>query len=78
MSFFVTIAETRTGIVIHAHHGTRHQEGDDDPRLSFEYERAAVEFSRQHVGTFPDRECLVTDEAGACLHVCRATASPCT
>lgn len=78
MSFFVTIAETHTGIVMHAHDGTRHRQGDGDPRLSFGHEQAAMEFSRQHVATFPDRECIVTDDTGACLHVFRVAAFPCT
>ena len=71
MTFFVTIAETRTGILIHAGDGKRHREGEGDPRLSFDDEQAAVDFSQQHVSLFPERECIVTDRAGVCLQVFR-------
>lgn len=77
MTCFVTIAETRTGIVIHAGDGRRHREGDGDPRSSFENEQAAVDFSQQHVCVFPERECIVTDQAGACLHVFRIARNGC-
>jgi len=76
MPFFVTIAETRTGIVIHAHDGTRHREGDGDPRLPFAHEQAALEFSQRHVGTFAERECIVTDDIGTCMHIVRGAAFP--
>jgi hypothetical protein len=68
MTFFVTIAEARTGIVIHADSGARHREGNGDPRLAFDDERAAVDFSQ--------RECLVTDRSCACLHVFRVAGNP--
>lgn len=73
MTFFVTIAETRTGIVIHAGNGKRHRKGEGDPRLMFEDEQAAVDFSHHHVCLFPQRECIVTDRNGTCIHVFRAS-----
>jgi hypothetical protein len=76
MTFFVTIAEARTGIVIHTDSGARHREDNGDPRLAFDDERAAVDFSQRHVSLFTDRECLVTDRSGACLHVFRVAGNP--
>lgn len=76
MTFFVTIAEAPTGIVIHADSGVRHREADGDPRLAFDDERAAVDFSQRHVSLFPDRECLVTDRSGACVRVFRVAGNP--
>ncbi len=76
MPIFVTIAETRTGIVLNADNGRRHRTDEGDPRLAFDDVQSAIDFSRSHACLFPDRECIITDDAGTCLHVFRIMPPP--
>ena len=70
MTIRVLIAEVATGKVLHID-GTRHCVGDADCRIDFDSVASAFAFSEDHVRSFPDRECVVYGEDGACLQVFR-------
>ena len=70
MTIRVLIAEAATGKVLHVD-GTRYQFGDAECRIDFDSVASAFAFSETHVRSFPDRECVVFEEDGACLKVFR-------
>lgn len=70
MTYVVVIAEKNTGKVLHPD-GVRHREGDPDYRLRFDDVEAARAFGARHAREYPQRECLVLDDAGTCVGIFR-------
>lgn len=70
MAIRVLIAEAATGKILHVD-GTRYRVGDEECRIDFDSAASAFVFSEDYVRSFPDRECVVYGEDGACLKIFR-------